>query len=37
MASPNDSSIILIKAAGYRRRAHASAIIALTARDERRI
>jgi hypothetical protein len=37
MASPNASSTLLMKAAGYRRRAHASAIIALAARDDRRI
>jgi hypothetical protein len=37
MASPNVSSTLLMKAAGYRRRANASAIIALTARDDRRI
>src|SRR3954463_15224187 len=37
VASPSASSILLINTARYRRRAHASATMALTAREERRI
>jgi hypothetical protein len=37
VASPNASLSLLTNAASYRRLAHASAIIAFTAREERRI